>query len=121
MAKPTSVDAYMAGLPEHMRAALGDLRATIRAAAPEATEVIAYDMPAYKANGRFLVSFSAFKNHCSLFPASDAVMAVHGDALRPYLSGKATLRFDPARPMPSDLVTEVVRIRLAEVGSAPRG
>lgn len=121
MAKPTSVDAYMAALPEHMRVALEDLRATIRAAAPEATELIAYDMPAYKANGRFLVSFSAFKNHCSLFPASDAVMAVHGDALQPYLSGKATLRFDPARPMPSNLVIEVVRIRLAEVGSVPRG
>jgi len=120
MAKPTSVDAYMAGLPEHMRAALEDVRATIRAAAPAATELIAYDMPAYKANGKFLVSFSAFKNHCSLFPASDAVMAVHGDALRRYLSGKATLRFDPAKPIPSDLVTDIVRIRLTEAGNVPR-
>jgi uncharacterized protein YdhG (YjbR/CyaY superfamily) len=120
MAKPASVEAYMATLPEHMRAALENLRATIRAAAPEATELIAYDMPAFKANGRFLVSFSAFKNHCSLFPASGAVLAAHGEALKPYLSGKATLRFDPDQPIPEALVTEIVRIRLAEIAAPPR-
>jgi len=119
MTRPSSVDAYMASLPEQMRAALEDLRATVRAAAPDAIELIAYDMPAYKVNGRFLISFSAFRNHCSLFPASGAVMAVHGDALRPYLSGKATLRFDPAQPIPPSLVREIVRIRLAELGASP--
>ena len=120
MTKPTTVAAYMAALPEHMRAVLESLRATIRAAAPEAIETIAYDMPAFKWNGKFLVSFSAFKNHCSLFPASTAVMDAHGEALKPYLSGKATLRFDPAEPIPAALVTEIVRIRLAETGSATR-
>ena len=117
MPKHATVDDYMAALPGPMRAALADLRATIRSAAPEAEEVIAYDMPAYRANGKFVVSFSAFKNHCSLFPASGAVMAAHGDVLRRYLSGKATLRFDPAKPIPADLITDIVRIRLAEVSA----
>lgn len=67
MEKPRTVDAYMAALPEHMRATLESLRATIRTAAPEAIETIAYDMPAFKSNGKFLVSFSAFKNHCACF------------------------------------------------------
>ena len=115
MPKHATVDAYMAALPEPMRAALAELRATIRSAAPEAEEVIAYDMPAYRSNGKFVVSFSAFKNHCSLFPASGAVMAVHGDVLRPHLSGKATLRFDPAKPIPAEVIVDIVRIRLAEV------
>lgn len=98
-----------------MRTALADLRSTIRAAAPGAEETIAYDMPAYRLGGRFVVSFSAFKKHASLFPASGEVLAAHGDVLRPYLSGKATLRFDPARPIPAAIVRDIVRIRLAEV------
>ncbi|MES2209816.1 MAG: DUF1801 domain-containing protein [Chloroflexota bacterium] len=116
MTKPATVDAYMAALPEHMRAALADLRATIRSAAPDAVEVIAYDMPAYRWNGKFVVSFSAFTNHWSLFPASGAVMAALGDVLRPHHSGRATLRFDPAKPIPAAIVRDIVRIRLAEVG-----
>lgn len=115
MTKPVTVDAYMAALGEAMRPALAELRATIRSAAPEADEVIAYDMPAYRSNGKFVVSFSAFKDHCSLFPASGAVMAKYGDVLRPHLSGKATLRFDPAKPIPTAIIADIVRIRLAEV------
>ncbi len=118
MAKHATVDAYMSALPETMRIALDQLRTTIRSAAPEADEVIAYDMPAYRLNGKFVVSFSAFKNHCSLFPASGAVLAAHGDALRPHLSGKATLRFDPAKPIPAELIADIVRIRLAELYGA---
>lgn len=117
MTKPSSVEAYMRTVPEPMRAALEELRATIRAAAPEAVETISYDMPAYKSGGRFVVSFSAFKNHCSLFPASAAVMAALSDILAPHLSGKATLRFDPARPIPAAVISEIVRIRLAEVST----
>ena len=115
MPKHATVDAYMGALSEAMRPALAELRATIRSAAPEADEVIAYDMPAYRSNGKFVVSFSAFKKHISLFPASGAVLAVHGEALKPHLSGKATLRFDPAKPIPAEVIADIVRIRLDEV------
>lgn len=113
--KHATVDAYMAAQPEAMRPALAKLRATIRSAAPEAEETIAYDMPAYRSNGKFVVSFSAFTKHVSLFPASGAVLAVHGDVLQPHLSGKATLRFDPAKLIPAEVIADIVRIRLAEV------
>lgn len=115
MTRSGTVDAYMAALPGLVRGPLEELRATIRSTAPEAAEVIAYDMPAYRLNGKFVVSFSAFKNHFSLFPASGAVMAVHGDVLRPHLAGKATLRFDAAKPIPVEVIEDSVRIRLAEV------
>lgn len=120
MAAPTSVEEYLAALPDQPRAALEQLRATIRAAAPEATETIAYQMPAYRDRGRFLVSFAAFRDHCSLFPASAAVLEALGDELRPYVSGKGTIRFRPTEPLPDDLVTRIVRIRLQETaqGSA---
>jgi uncharacterized protein YdhG (YjbR/CyaY superfamily) len=112
MAAPTSVEDYLAALPEETRAALEKLRKTIKAAAPEATETISYQIPAFKVHGRMLVWYSAFKDHCSLFPASKAVIEAHGEALKPYLSGKGTLRFGADRPIPAALVKKIVRTRI---------
>ncbi len=74
MAAPTSVEDYLSGLPEDSRAALEKVRKTIRAAAPEATEAISYQMPSFKTHGRSLVCYAAFKDHCSLFPMSLKVL-----------------------------------------------
>ncbi len=117
MDKPVSVEAYLAALPAPRRAVLDQLRETIRAAAPDAVESIAYDMPSFRSNGRFVVSYAAFKHHYSLFPASDAVMAVLGDALRPHLAGRATIRFTDADPLSPEVVTRLVAIRLAETAA----
>ena len=114
MAAPTSVEDYLAALPEGQRAALEKLRKAIRAAAPKATEKISYAMPAFEQDGRFLVSYAAFKDHCSLYPASAAVMEALGDELGPYFSGKGTLRFRADEPIPAALVRKIVRVRLQE-------
>ena len=91
MAAPTSVDDYLATLSDDRRAAIEALRQTVNAAAPEATETIAYGMPALRSHGgQFLVSYAAYKNHYSLFPASGAVVEALGDELTPYLAGKGT-------------------------------
>src|SRR6266540_4087722 len=100
MAAPTGVEEYLAALPEESRAALEKLRNTIKAASPEATETISYQMPAFKLDGRFLVSYAAFKDHCSLFPASGKVMEAHGEELKAYFSGKGPLRFTVDSPSP---------------------
>jgi len=113
-AAPTSVEEYLAALPDERRAVMEELRQTIRAAAPEATETIAYQMPAFRNQGRFLVSYAAFKDHYSLFPASDAVIAAIGEELTPYLAGKGTIRFRSSEPLPAAVVTKIVKIRLAE-------
>ena len=117
---PASVDAYLAGLPDAPRRALEDLRRTIRAAAPEAEETIAYDMPAFRLGGRFLVSYGAYKRHCSLFPASDAVMAACRDELRPYVTGRATIQFKAEAPLSAALVRKIVKARLAERADSAR-
>ncbi|HYT80817.1 MAG TPA: DUF1801 domain-containing protein [Actinomycetota bacterium] len=114
MATPTSVEDYLAAVPEKSRAALEKLRKTIKAAAPEATETISYQMPAFKDHGRFLVSYAAFKDHCSLFPASNAVMEALGEELNPYFSGKGTLRFTADKPIPAALVKKIVKARIEE-------
>jgi uncharacterized protein YdhG (YjbR/CyaY superfamily) len=120
MATPTSVDEYLAGLPEEQRAALEKLRETIRAAAPQATETISYGMPAFKQDGWFLVSYAAFKDHCSLYPASSAVREALGDELQPYFSGKGTLRFQADEPIPAALVKKIVKRRLEENAARSR-
>jgi uncharacterized protein YdhG (YjbR/CyaY superfamily) len=112
--EPATVDEYLARLPDDRRAAMALLRATIRAAAPDATEVITYNMPGFKTHGRFLVSYDAFKRHYSLFPASEAVVNGLGEEIRPYLAGRGTIRFASSEPIPVDLVTRIVKIRLAE-------
>lgn len=119
MTAPTTVEEYLAGLPDAQRAALEELRRTVNAAAPDAEESIAYQMPALRSHGgQFLVSYAAFKNHYSLFPASDEVVGTLGDELTPYLAGKGTIRFPASRPIPLALVRRIVEIRVAENAAA---
>ena len=117
MKAPTSVEDYLAALPEGSRAALERLRRTIKAAAPEATEAISYQMPAFKDDGRILVYYAAFKDHYSLFPMSGKVIEALGEELKPYASGKGTIRFQPDELLPVALVKKVVKVRLEELAA----
>lgn len=114
MTAPTSVEEYLSRLSEPYRAALERLRATIQAAAPHATETISYQMPAFRDGDRLLVSYAAFKDHCSLFPMSKAVIADHVDELARFVSGKGTLRFTVDDPLPAEVVETIVAARLEE-------
>ena len=122
MAAPSSVDEYLSQVPDEARAALRDIRATIRAIVPDATETISYQMPTFKYRGRALVGFAAFTNHCSLFPYSRRVMQVLEEDLRPHdTSGKgATIRFTPDEPLPTALVTKIVATRIEEIDARTR-
>ena len=115
MAAPASVDDYLAALPDDRRAGVEELRRTINAAAPDATETIAYGMPALRSHGgQFLVSYAAYKKHYSLFPASGAVVEALGAKLTPYLAGKGTIHFPADRPIPTAVVTKIVKVRFTE-------
>jgi uncharacterized protein YdhG (YjbR/CyaY superfamily) len=109
------IDATLAALPADQRAALQALRETIAAAAPDAEETISYSMPAFRYHGRALVSYSAFKAHCSLFPMSAALIESHRDAFADFATAKGTLRFTPEHPIPNDLVELIVRERMAQI------
>jgi len=114
LAKVATVDEYIAAVPEDRRAEFQQMRAAINAAAPDAVEVIAYDMPALRADGHFLVSYAAFKAHTSLFPASEAVVAALGEDLTPYLAGKGTIRFPAKAPLPLPRITRIIQTRVRE-------
>lgn len=108
-----TVDAYLAALPAPERAALTALRKTIRAAAPRATEKIAYRVPTFEHLGP-LVAFSAAPNHCALHLMSPALARALADDLGGYAVGTATIRFTPGEPLPASLVTKLVKARVAE-------
>jgi uncharacterized protein YdhG (YjbR/CyaY superfamily) len=114
MVAPRSVEDYLAALPEDFRVTLEDLRQTIKAVAPDATETISYQMPAFRYHSRLLVSYAAFKDHCSLFPMSKKVIEAYRDELTPYFTGKGTIRFTVDKPLPAALVRKIVTARIEE-------
>ena len=110
------IDDYIARLAPDQAAALSALRRTVAAAAPDAVEAVSYSMPAFKLGKRVLVYYAAFTDHLSLFPASGSVMDKLGPELQTYFTGKGTLQFTPQKPLPDDLVRQIVAIRRVEIG-----
>ena len=114
--KPSSIEAYLASLSPERRDVLETMRTTIREAAPDAVETVAYDMPALRTtDGRFLVSYAAYKAHYSLFPSNPFINAAVGPAIEPYVKGRGTLQFPAKEPVPLDLVKRVVEARVEEL------
>jgi len=110
---PTTVEEYLAGVPEPARSTLKKIRATIRSVVPaEATEAISYGMPAFKYKG-MLMWYAAFADHCSLFPGSSVIVAFKNE-LKGYSVSKGTIRFPVDKPLPATLVKKLVKARLAE-------
>jgi len=109
-----NVDEYLAAVPEPARTTLNTIRAVIRSVAPpESTEAITYGIPTFKYKGS-LLAFAAFKNHCSLFPMSLAVIDTFKKELKPFLASKGTIRYPLDKPLPSALVKKLVKARIAE-------
>jgi uncharacterized protein YdhG (YjbR/CyaY superfamily) len=112
------VDAFLGTLPDEARTPLEQLREMIAAAAPDAVEVIAYGVPAFRYRGRPLVSFGAGKGHLAFYVQSPPVMDAHRAELKGYDTSKGTIRFQAAEPLPEKLVTKLVRARMAETDAA---
>jgi len=111
-----TIDDYFAGVKPDQRAALEQLRRTIRAAAPKAEEGISYGLAAFRWNGRPLVAIGAAKSHCAFYPMSAAIVGIFQDQLKGYATSKGTIRFSTDQPLPAALVKRLVKARLAELG-----
>ncbi len=108
------VDAYLAAVPEPARSTLEKVRATIRSVVPpDATECLSYGMPAFRYKGT-LVGYAAFKNHCSFFPMSAALIDQFEGDLKGYRTSKGTLQFPLDKPLPASLLKKMVKARVAD-------
>jgi uncharacterized protein YdhG (YjbR/CyaY superfamily) len=110
--KINSIDEYIAAFPPEIQRILEELRATIRAAAPDATEKISYQMPTFVLGGN-LVYFAAFRQHIGFYPTSSGIAAFR-DELAAYENSKGTVRFPIGQPLPLDLISRIVKFRVAE-------
>ena len=111
-AGPNSIDEYIMLYPEKTQKIMQKLRATVKAAAPDAEEKISYQMPAFAQKG-ILVYFAGWKDHIGFYPTSSGIQAFKKE-LSGYGTSKGSVRFPLDKPLPVDLISKIVRFRLAE-------
>ncbi len=107
-----TIDEYIALFPDDVQKKLRELRAVIKAAAPDAGEKISYQMPAFTLHGN-LVYFAAFKNHIGFYPAPRGIEEFK-DELSAYKGAKGSVQFPLNEPIPYDLITKIVKFRVKE-------
>jgi uncharacterized protein YdhG (YjbR/CyaY superfamily) len=116
--KPTTVDEYLAGFPDEVRAILERVRRTIRDAMPDADEAISYGIPTFRRSGHAVLYFGGWKHHVGIYPVS------HGDAdfeaaVGPYRAATDSLHFPYAKPLPYELIARVARSEANRRDSQP--
>lgn len=115
--KPASVDEYIAGYDGEVQKRLEMLRQTIKQAAPDAEEVISYGMPAYLYKGDRFIYFAGNKNHIGIYPMPSPSDPAFAKRLEPYKGAKSSLHFPHNKPLPLDLVTEIVNYHVERISS----
>jgi len=108
-----TIDEYLAGVTDDKRAALEQLRQQIRALVPNATEVMSYGLPTFKLDGRWFVAYGATKKECSFYAGAAPLEALAAE-LAAYRLWKGTINYSADEPLPAELVTKLVKVRLAE-------
>ncbi len=110
--KPTTIDEYIAQCPEDVQPVLAKIRAVIKQAAPEAKEKISYQMPAFYQDGT-LVWFGLHAHHIGFYPTGEGIEAFK-EELSGYKSSKGAVQFPLDEPMPYELISRIVKHRVAE-------
>ncbi|HSK47162.1 MAG TPA: DUF1801 domain-containing protein [Coriobacteriia bacterium] len=116
--KTGSIDEYIAEFPAETQEVLEQMRALIKATAPDATETISYAIPTFDLNGKHLVHFAGFQKHVGFYPIPTGMEAFK-EELKPYKQGKGSVQFPLDQPLPVDLIRRIVEFRVAENTSKP--
>lgn len=109
---PATVDEYIAAFPADIKKRMQQLRKVIKAGAPEAEELISYQMPGYKYLG-MLVYFAGYKNHIGFYPGAGGVLEYYKE-LSSYKSAKGSVRFPHDKPIPLDVISRIVKFRVKQ-------
>ena len=107
-----SIDEYIATFPEEIQKILAELRAAIKASAPDAEEKISYQMPTFALKGN-LVHFAAHKKHIGFYPSPSGIQAFKHE-LSIYEGAKGSVRFPIDKPLPLELISKIVKFRVTE-------
>ena len=110
----SEIDRYLAALDEPKRSTLEALRRTILEIVPDAEQIISYNVPAFRVEGRIVAGFAAFKDHLSYLPFSGSVLQELASELEEYTMTKSALHFPVDRPLPKTLVRKLIAARRTE-------
>jgi uncharacterized protein YdhG (YjbR/CyaY superfamily) len=107
------IENYIQQFPENVQEILQHMRKLIHDNAPNADELFAYGMPAYKLNKKPLVYFAAYKNHIGFYatPSGHSQFKVE---LSTYKQGKGSVQFPLNQPIPYKLIERIVKFRVKE-------
>ncbi|MCP1144512.1 iron chaperone [Lysinibacillus endophyticus] len=109
---PKSIDEYILLYPQEIQEILNTIRKVIKDSAPNAEEKISYGMPTFALNGN-LVHFAAYKNHIGFYPSSSGISSFQQE-LSEYKTSKGAVQFPIGKPIPYELISQIVKFRVAE-------
>jgi uncharacterized protein YdhG (YjbR/CyaY superfamily) len=109
----TTIDGYISTFSADIQAILENVRQAIQKAAPEAAETISYGIPTFNLNGKHLVFFAGWKHHLSLYPLPAGDEAFQQE-ISHYKRAKGTIQFPLDKPIPYDLVEQIVTLLIKE-------
>lgn len=108
-----TIDEYLALVPPDKRQALQNLRELVKAQIPNPEEVISYGIPIIKHQG-LLVGFAAARKFCTFHIMSEVVANKLRAEIAPFEMTVASVHFTPEKPLPTELVVKIVKLRMAE-------
>lgn len=111
----SDIEAYLNNATSSQKAEFERIRKIVKEVAPSAEESISYGVPCFKHKGRPLVYFGAFKNHMSIYPASDDLVDAVGGDLAKFRTSKGTLQFTEVNPIPESVIKEIIEFRLNSI------
>jgi len=109
-----TIDKYIAQFPSEIQEILQKIRALIHEVAPEVTETISYQMPAFSLNGKPLAYFAVFKKHIGFYPTPNGIDEFK-EELSNYKQGKGSVQFPLNKPIPFDLIVKIVQFRKGSI------
>lgn len=108
------IDDYLLHVTPTQKESLEHIRSLVKQLTPEAEEVISYGVPAFKMNKRPLLYMGAFKDHMSIFPASDGMLEGVPE-IAAYRTSKGTLQFTEAMPIPDEVLKKIITYQIGTI------
>lgn len=112
--KKNNIDIYLSKQPKEIQLALDRVRQTILTLVPDAEQTINYSMPMIRYQGKMLVGFDVFKNHCSLFPCSGSTVLFFKEELKNFVTTKGSIHFTVEKPLPLAIIKKITKYRIQE-------
>lgn len=110
-----TIEEYLIGITPSQKAEFKQIRRIVHEVVPEAEEVISYGVPTFKYKSRPLLYFGAYKNHMSIYPASDMMIEEIGESLNAFRTSKGTFQFTSDNRIPDAMLKKIVQYRLGSI------